>query len=172
MSATEPTPEQGCMPAQPTDEHAWLRHMVGEWRIESECLGVPGMPPFKSTGSETARMLGDLWLVADGRGEMPDGAVGSWRLALGFDPGRGKFVGSWVGSMMTSMFVYEGLLDPDGRALPLMTEGPSFAGDGATAPYRDSYERVSDDERVLRSACLGPDGRWTEFMVARYRRVR
>ena len=46
-------------------------------------------------------MIGDLWLLAEGRSEMPGGGTGTMLITLGFDPARGRYVGTWVGSLMT-----------------------------------------------------------------------
>ena len=54
--------------------------------------------------------------------------------------------------------------------LTLDTEGPSFAGEGKMAKYKDMIEFKSDDHRVLTSHVLGDDGKWHQFMTAHYRR--
>jgi hypothetical protein len=93
-------------------------------------------------------------------------------MTLGYDPAKGRFVGTFVGSMMTNMWVYEGTLDQKGNTLTLDTEGPSMVGDGSVAPYRDVIEMKSDDLRVMTSHGQGPDGNWTAFMTTTYRRVK
>ena len=90
-------------------------------------------------------------------------------MTLGWDAGVRRFRGTFVGSMMPHMFVYEGTLDAETRVLTLETEGPSFTGAG-TARYRDVVEMRGDDERVVSSSVLGEDGSWTTFMTAQYRR--
>jgi hypothetical protein len=79
-------------------------------------------------------------------------------------------VGTWIGSMMTHLWVYDGALDATERVLALDSDGPSMAGDGKLAKYRDAIEIRSDDERVLTSSVLGDDGKWQQFMIAHYRR--
>ena len=59
---------------------------------------------------------------------------------------------------MTNLWVYEGALDSAERVLTLDTEGPSMAGDGRIAKYKDAIELRSRDERVLTSRMLGEDG--------------
>ena len=73
--------------------------------------------------------------------------------------------------MMANLWLYEGVLDPDGKRLTLSTEGPSFTETGKTVPYRDVIEIVDADHRVLSSSALGDDGEWHGFMTADYRRV-
>ena len=158
------------MQATPQREHEWLQRMVGEWTCEIVCSMAPGQPPETSKGTESVRSLGGLWTLGEGRGEMPGGGIGTTLMTLGYDPARKRFVGTFVGSMMTHLWVYDGALDADGKVLTLDTEGPSFAGDGKLAKYQDKIEFESDDHRVLSSQALGDDGRWRRFMTAHYRR--
>jgi hypothetical protein len=102
---------------------------------------------------------------------MPGGGVAKMLMTLGYDPRRKRFVGTWVGSMMTHLWAYEGALDPGGTVLTLDTEGPSFAGVGGLARYQDLTEWQGDDHRILRSRMLGNDGTWYGFMTAHYRRM-
>jgi hypothetical protein len=158
------------MHAEPQSQHKWLAKLVGEWTYEHECVPAEGKPVEKLAGTERVRRLGELWVLCEGRGPMPDGAEATMLMSLGYDPARQKFVGSWIGSMMTHMWVYEGELDPSGRVLTLNAEGPSFTAPGKTARYQDVIEFKSDDHRTLTSRCLGEDGTWTQFMQAHYRR--
>jgi hypothetical protein len=138
------------MMAEPQAEHRWLRQLVGAWRYEVECTMGPGQPMSKSSGTEAVRTLGGLWVVAESRGEMPSGGPATMLLTLGFDPRRGRFVGTWAGSMMTHLWMYDGALDAAGKVLTLDT----------------------DDHRVLTGRRLGDDGRWHVLMTARYHRVK
>jgi hypothetical protein len=157
--------------ATPQKEHQWLQKLVGDWTSEAEML-EPGKPPEKSKGTERVRSLGGLWIAAEGEGDMPAGGSATMLLTLGYDPQRKRYVGTWIGSMMTHLWVYEGDLDATGRILTLETEGPSMTGDGKMAKYRDTIELKSDDHRVLTSHMLGDDGRWQPFMTAHYRRTK
>jgi hypothetical protein len=159
------------MHSEAHSEHRWLTALVGTWRFENECVMGPGGETAKSSGQEVVRALGDLWVVGEMTGEMPGGDSMTALMTLGFDPARGKFVGSWVGSPMTHMFVYEGSLDADRRILTLDTSGPSFSDPSKTTRYRDVVEVRSPTERLLRSEMLGDDGHWIRFMSGVFRRV-
>jgi hypothetical protein len=121
------------------------------------------------TGFERVRALGDMWIVAEGEGEMPGGGVGRTMMTLGYDPQKQRYVGTWVGSMMPHLWVYQGTLDPSGRILPLETEGPKMTGEGTTR-YQDTIEFKTDDYRTLTSRGLGDDGQWQLFVTAHFRR--
>jgi Protein of unknown function (DUF1579) len=167
---TSKTQPETTMKAEPQKEHQWLHKLVGEWTVESEATMEPGKPPEKGTGTESVRSLGGLWIVAEGQGEMPGGGAATMIMTLGYDPQKTRYVGTWIGSMMTHLWVYEGALDAAERVLTLEVEGPSMAGDGKMAKYRDVIEVESDDHRVLTSHVLGDDGQWHRFMTAHYRR--
>lgn len=158
------------MESEVLEEHRWLLQLAGEWTMEGEGDMGPGQPPFKSSGSETVRALGALWIVGEGSGDMPGGGAAQMRLTLGYDAQRKAFVGSWVGSMMTHMWIYEGQLDAAKKVLTLDTEGPSMAGDGKTVPYQDVITLVDANTRTLHSQTPGPDGQWKRFMTATYKR--
>lgn len=87
-------------------------------------------------------------------------------------PQTKAYIGNWVSSMMTQMWIYRGTLDAAGKVLTLDTEGPSFGGSGKTARYQDVITILSRDERRLHSQTLQPDGSWKRFMTASYRRVK
>ena len=157
--------------AKPQKEHEWLHKLVGEWASEMECIMAPGQPPVKSTGSESVRSLGELWTLGEGQGEAPDGTPVKSLMTLGYDPEKQRFVGTFIASMMTHLWSYEGTLDAAGQVLTLDTLGPSFTGDGKVAKYQDIIAFESDDHRTLRSRAMGEDGQWGPFFVtAHYHR--
>jgi len=158
------------MQATPQKEHQWLQRLVGGWTSEAEITMEPGKPNETCKGTESVRSLGGLWILAEGQGEMPGGGPATMLMTLGYDPQKQRFVGTWVGSMMTHLWVYDGALDAAERVLTLEAEGPHMAAEGKMAKYRDVIELESDDHRVLTSHMLGDDGKWNKFMTAHYRR--
>lgn len=159
------------MKTDPSPEHLWLKKLVGEWHYEHEFSPAPGMPAAKLTGNETVRMLGDLWVIFEGGGKMHEGGEMSYLMTLGFDPNKGCFVGSWVGSPMAYMFVYVGRFEDDGKTLPLETDGPSFTDPTQLAKYRDVIGIVDENHRTLTSQMRGENGELVSFMKATYKRV-
>jgi uncharacterized protein YndB with AHSA1/START domain len=154
----------------PAAEHGWLHRMLGTWSYEAECAGPPGGEPMRAKGVERVRSLGGHWVVGESEGECPGtGDAARMVITLGWDARTQRFRGSWVGSMMPHMFVYEGTLDADGRTLTLESEGPSFDGTG-NALYRDVVELRSPDHRVLTSFVQAEGGEWTRIMSCEFRR--
>lgn len=158
------------MQAKPQTQHHWLQKLVGEWIYETEATMGAEQPPEKATGTESVRSLGEFWILAEGQGEMPGCGAATMIMTLGYDPHKQQYVGTWIGSMMTHLWVYDGKLDADERVLTLDSEGPAMTGEGKMAKYRDAIEFKSDDHRVLTSHMLGDDGQWHKFMTANYRR--
>lgn len=159
------------MHVEPQKQHQWLDQLIGEWMSEAECSMGSDQPPSKTQGTEVVRSLGGLWIIAEGVSEMPDGGAGKTMMTLGFDPQRDRFVGTFIGTMMTHLWIYNGSLDVTEKVLTLDTEGPNFSQSGMTK-YKDIIEFVSDDHRIMTSQILGDDGNWLQFMTAQYRRQR
>ncbi|MEO1130884.1 MAG: DUF1579 domain-containing protein [Planctomycetota bacterium] len=148
---------------KPTPEHLWLKQLVGDWSFESRGSMGNEDDVVELRGTESVRMLGDLWILSDMDGAMPGGERCTAVMTIGFDPDRNLFIGTWVGSMMTSMFHYEGSLDEGRRVLTLNTSGPHFANPAASATYRDIIELNDDGTRTMRSEILLGDGSWQTF---------
>ena len=104
---------------------------------------------------------------------MPDGSPATMLMSLGYDPVKQQYVGTWMGSMMANLWVYNGTLDAEGKVLTLDTEGPSMCGgEGKTARYQDIIEFLNDDHRTLSSQVQGEDGKWTQIMKLVFRRTK
>ena len=153
-------------------EHQWLQQLVGEWTYESEIQMGPDQPPLKFGGTESVRSIGGIWVVAEGRGEMPNGEPATTMLTVGYDPQKKKFVGTWFGSMMHYLWVYEGSLDAAGHALTLETEGPNCMGGGGMTKFKEVVEVRPDGQRTFSSNMLGEDGNWSRLMNIKYTRVK
>ena len=158
------------MNTEPQKEHQWLQKFLGEWTSEAEATMEPGKPPEIFKGTESVRSLGGLWIVAEGQGEMPGAGSVVTIMTLGYDPQKKRYTGTWVGSMMNHLWLYDGGLDAAERVLTLETEGPGMTDQSKMDRYRDVIEFKGDDHRVLTSHHLGDDGTWRPFMTASYRR--
>jgi hypothetical protein len=155
----------------PTPEHLWLKQLVGDWTFESKGSMGNEDDVAELRGTESVRMLGDFWVVSDMDGSMPGGDRCTAVMTIGFDPERGVFIGTWVGSMMASMFIYEGSLDEGRRVLTLNTTGAHYADPSASATYRDIIELNEDGTRTMRSEILLDDGSWQTFNRGLFRRT-
>lgn len=157
-------------PPEPQPEHKWLQRFVGEWTYEVEASMGCDAPAAKHTGTESVRAFGDVWVLCEGRSEEQAGQRHTHLFTLGYEPDKKRFTGSFISSMMTKMWLYDGSLA--GNVLTLDSTGPSFTDPAKTAEYQDVFEIKSDDERVLWSQCKQDDGTWMKFMTMTYRRAK
>jgi len=157
--AMPPTP-------QASDEHRWLHRMIGRWTA-TPGQGCPG----GQSWTEEVRAVGDIWVVAEASGEGPDGTPMATIVQLGHDPDKGRYVGTWIGSMMNHMWLYTGQVDKSGNRLVLDCEGPDCADPSRTARYQDIVAFFDEDHRALISRMEGDDGEWREIMRVDYHRA-
>lgn len=156
-------------PAKPTAGHDWLKQLVGEWDVTSEMSMGPGMEPIRNEARESVRSIGGLWTVGELTGSI-QGVSMNALMTLGYDEDEKAYVGTWIDSMQTHLWLYEGTLDAAGKVLTLEAEGPSFDDPSKTSLYRDAIELVSADHKVLTSSVQNADGSWMAFMRADYKR--
>lgn len=90
---TTQTQQDSPMHAAPQKEHQWLQKLVGEWTYETEAMMGVDQPPEKTTGTESVRSLGGLWVLAEGQGEMC-GTHAITLMTLGYDPQKQRYVGT------------------------------------------------------------------------------
>ena len=162
-------PQDPPAPAQPTEQHRWLHQLVGQWTATAEASMGPGLPSMKMESSETVRSIGGLWIQGEGAATM-NGKPFTWVVTLGYDEAKKAFVGNWIDTMATHMWVYRGTLDEAKKVLTLEAEGPSFTDPTKSAKYRDVIELKDKDHRTWTSSFLGDDGKWTSFMTAHFQR--
>lgn len=157
------------MPA-PQKEHEWLQKFVGEWTTEAEMMMGPE-ETFHCVGSETVRSIGGRWIVSDMSGDSPMGAM-TGVMTLGFDPEKGKYIGTWIDSVSNHMWVYEGTLDETGAVLTLNTTGPDMMNPtpGKTSNYLDVVEFKNPNLRTLTSSAQDDAGEWHTFGTITFRR--
>lgn len=164
------------MMTEPTAEHRWLQQFVGEWTAESRMVNAPGADgtPAEDTVSkatETVRAIGPFWVQFESKGNFPGCGDATLQLTLGYDVRNKRFVGTWLGSMMSELWIYDITRDASGNVLTMAVEGPSMSGEG-TSNYRDVIEWKSPDHRRMTSWSEGENGEWRCFMECDYRRVR
>jgi hypothetical protein len=109
---------------QPTAEHKILAADVGTWDASIKSYhGGPDSEPSVSKGTEVNDMLaGGLWMTSKFEGEF-GGSKFEGRGQFGFDPHKGKYVGTWIDSMSPSISVLEGSYDA-------ATKTMTYTGDG------------------------------------------
>jgi hypothetical protein len=164
------TQEQMEMGTKPVAEHEWLKNFVGEWRTESD-MTMPDGSQGTGKGTERHTMLGGLWVVGEGIGEMPDGDTMQYRTGLGYDVSFKGYRGFWIADVSSHLWKYEGELSADGKVMTLDCEGPDMVVDGRTANYRDVHTLIDKDHRKMESFAQDEKGDWHQFMTVSFTRT-
>lgn len=154
--------------AKPQEEHKWLDQLIGDWSFEHNC-NMPDGNASTAQGKMTCRSLGGMWLIAESNGDSPGGGTWSSIMTIGFDTVLNRYVGTFVGSMMSNVWQYEGIVDATAKRLPMACEGPKFDGSGR-CQYRDTIEIVDSDNWLMTSEMQTDDGRWIKFLDATHQR--
>lgn len=153
----------------PTKEHELLKQFAGEWTAVAETVPAPGEEALKCVGTETAKMVGGYWLVSNGQAEMM-GMQTSSVLSIGYDPNKKKYIGTFLCSMDSTLWTYEGTMDESGKKLTLMTEGPSPLDPTQKAVFREVLELKDQDHKSFTSYMKTEDGNWQKFVTVEYER--
>lgn len=159
------------MKAEILQEHRWLEQLTGKWRVTFDMPAGTDESASEGAWIEETRLLGGVWIVSETTGIMPDGSFATNIMTLGYDPAKSRYVGSFVSSVMTYLWVYEGSLDETGKVLTLDCEGPDFAGAGGTARYQDIITIKDENARNFSSRIQNADGTWKPVMSSEYTRI-
>lgn len=153
----------------PEKEHDWLRQFTGEWSTHSKAEMGPGQPAMECSGSITSRMVGGFWVINEMKGDMAGTPMFGVQ-TIGYDPSRKKYIGTWIDSMSSYMWRYEGTTDKSNKVLTLEAQGPNFMADGGLTKFQDIYEFKSPDEIAISSRMLAKDGKWITFLTGTAKR--
>jgi hypothetical protein len=164
-------PAAGEMPPapKPGPEHEILKKSVGTWDATVEEM-APGAPSKTSKGTETAKLVGGLWLVSDFKSEMM-GQPFEGHAVGGYDPTKKKYVGTWIDTMSPYLQTMEGTYDEKTATSTMIATGIDIAtGKPSTSKMITRYE--SDDEKVfeIMMPVEGKEGEWWKMMEITYTR--
>jgi len=153
---------------QPTREHQLLKEHVGTWKVACSFFTDPSRPPFEVEATETIEMLGEFWSRSYFRADMKAFVLeGSG--TVGFDPGKGKWVSTWIDNAMPALFYFEGDLDEDAGMLEMTGSGPGPMTGGITT-YRTVETVIGPDERTLDMYVTLPTGDELRMFTYKYTR--
>lgn len=157
---------------KPLKAHQWLQQLLGDWKTEVVANVGPDQPAFRCEGEAVTKPIGELWVSIDIENR-PMGHTMRGILTIGYDARNKQYVGTWVDSMTSHLWKYQGSLDASGKILTLQAEGPSMLEPGNAekmAKYRDVIEVKDKDHLVMKSSIETEPGTWVEFMTMDYRR--
>lgn len=156
---------------QPTAEHKWLEQFVGDWETTAKSEESPDVPSMTCEGTIKSQMLGGFWVVNRTTNKVQGMEIEAVQ-SIGYDPKKKKYIGTYVDSVMSHMWIYEGTVDKTGKILTLEAEGPNMMEPGKTAMYRDIYEFKSKDEIIATAQYQDPSGNWVTMMKGTAKRVK
>jgi hypothetical protein len=103
--------------AIPGAPHKVLEGMAGKWITKTKAWMEPGKPPSDSTGTCEAKMLlGGRYLQQEYMGDMM-GSTFTGINIIGFDNYTKKYVSTWIDSMSTGIYFFEGTSSADGKTI-------------------------------------------------------
>ena len=102
--------------ATPGPPHKILANLTGSWTTKTRAWMEPDKPPIEGTGTCEQKMLFDgRYLQQEYTGEMMGSPFTGINL-IGYDNRTKKYVSTWIDSMSTGIYFFEGTAGADGRA--------------------------------------------------------
>jgi len=123
----------------------------------------------ESKGVETAAMgLGGFWLTYEYKGEMM-GAPYIGHGTLGYDQQKQKYVGTWIDSMKSGLFLSEGTSDEHGKVFTMIAQGYCDS-QGKAIVMKQIMEVKDRNSWTLTFVAPNPDGKETATGTIEYKR--
>ena len=149
---------------KPGPQQAALAKAEGVWDATME---MTGRPPSKGR-SEQKMVLGGFWLEDRFTGNF-GGMSFEGRGMTGYDPIKGKYVGTWVDSMSPGVMVTEGTFDEKTRTLTMVGDG--YDQTGAKVKHRMLTIHKDANTVVFEMYMTGADGKEMKTMTITYTRA-
>ena len=148
-------------------EHEVLKQEVGEW--EATITIWPTGPDGEveiSEGTETNKMMGNLWLISDFKSTV-NGQHFSGHGAFGYDAEKKKYVGAWIDEMVPIMSMMEGEYDTDTKTMTYKMKGKG--PDGQPQKTKLATVQKDADTRVM-TMHAEVDGEFVKMLQISYKR--
>jgi hypothetical protein len=111
---------------KPTKEHEMLQKNVGMYE-GTVTMFMPGMPETPMPAKETVRSHGPFWTISDFTSEFM-GVPYMGHGSNGFDPAKGKYIGTWIDNTSSYLQVMEGTYDEAKKAVVMKWNAPDMTG--------------------------------------------
>ena len=101
----------------PGAPHKRLARLTGSWTTKTKAWMEPDKPPVESTGTCKQKMLLDgRYLQQEYTGKMM-GSMFKGINVIGYDNHTKKYVSTWIDSMSTGIYFFEGTASPNGKTI-------------------------------------------------------
>ena len=148
--------------ATPGKPHKILAKLVGSWTTKTTAWMEPGKPPTHGTGACEQKMLfGGRYLQQEYSGDMMGMSFIGINL-VGYDNHTKKYVSTWIDSMSTGIYYFEGTGSADGKTI---TQECRY-DDPVRGPVKwRSVSRIVDDNTMEYEMFITPKGGKEEKMM-------
>jgi hypothetical protein len=154
----------------PGAPHKRLASLAGSWITKTRAWMEPDKPPMEGTGTcEQKMLLGGRYLQQEYTGEMA-GSPFTGINVIGYDNHTGKYVSTWIDSMSTGIYYFEGTASADGKTI---TQKSSYDDPVRGPTVWRSVTRIVDndtlDYEMYLSSKGGKEEKMMEMKVSRKR---
>lgn len=154
---------------KPGKQHEALKYFEGTWDAKVRFEGDKGKEPMESKGTETSKFgAGDFWLMSKFEGEMM-GKPFKGHGMMGYDLQKQKYIGVWVDSMQSNLFLSEGTADADYKSWTMVGTGYCDM-EGKSITMKQVYQIKDKDSFTLHFFKPSPDGPDKEVGTITYTR--
>ncbi|MDY0039439.1 MAG: DUF1579 domain-containing protein [Desulforhabdus sp.] len=154
--------------ATPGAPHKSLGKMAGSWNVECKSWMEPGKPPMESTGTSEQKMIfGGRYLQQEFTGDMM-GSPFTGMGIVGYDNHTKKFVSTWIDSMSTGIYFFEGSAGENDK---IIIQESSY-DDPIMGPtkYRSVSRIVDDNTLTFEMYSIDKSGKEAKMMEMTYKR--
>ncbi len=146
----------------PGDPHKRLASMVGSWTTKTKGWMEPDKPPMEGQGTCEQKMLLDgRYLQQEYTGDMMGEPFTGINL-IGYDNHTKKYVSTWIDSMSTGIYYFEGTASPDGKTI---TQESRYDDPVRGPTTWQSITRIVDDNTLEYEMYLTSKGGKKEKMM-------
>ncbi len=146
----------------PGDPHKRLASMVGSWTTKTKAWMEPDKPPVEGKGTCEQKMLLDgRYLQQEYTGDMMGEPFTGINL-IGYDNHAKKYVSTWIDSMSTGIYYFEGTASPDGKTI---TQESRYDDPVRGPTTWQSITRIVDDNTLEYEMYLTSEGGKKEKMM-------
>ncbi len=148
--------------ATPGEPHKMLANLAGSWTTRTRAWMDPDKPPMEGTGACEQKMLLDgRYLQQEYTGEMMGSPFTGINL-IGYDNHTKKYVSTWIDSMSTGIYYFEGTSSADGKTI---TQESSYDDPVRGPMVWRSLTRIVSDNTLEYEMYLTPKGGKEEKMM-------
>jgi hypothetical protein len=148
--------------ATPGTPHKLLGRLAGSWTTQTRSFMEADKPPMESTGTCQQKMLLDgRYLQQEYASEMMGSPFTGINL-LGYDNHTKKYVSTWIDSMSTGIYYFEGTASEDGNVI---TQECSYDDPVRGSMLWRSVTRIVDDNTLKYEMFMIPKGGKEEKMM-------